>query len=54
MALFPLNGVLCGLSGCDVRQYVSPETLVDPCSTKKLLISASDTFFANFSIMDGQ
>jgi len=43
MALFSLNDVLSGLSGCDVQQYVSPETLVDPCSTKKLLISASDT-----------
>jgi len=48
MALFPLSGVLLGFSGCDVRQYVSPETFVDPCSTKKLLISESDKVFATF------
>jgi len=47
MALFPLSGVLFEFSGCDVQQYVSPETLIDPCSAKKLLISESDTFIAN-------
>jgi len=46
MALFPLSGVLRGFSGCDVQQYVSPQTLVRPCLTKKLLISESDTFCA--------
>jgi hypothetical protein len=53
MALFPLSGVLRGLSGCDVHKYVSPENLVRPCSTKKLLISESDTRFAYMNFMDG-
>jgi len=53
MALFPLSGVLRGFSGCDVQQYVSPETLVDPFSTKKLLISESDTFNAKLFAADG-
>jgi len=52
MALFPLSGVLLVLSDCNVQQYVSPETLIDPCSTKKMLISESDTFFAHMVIID--
>jgi len=53
MALFPLSGVLRGFSGCDAQQYALPETLVRPCSAKKLPISESDTFCANVVIVDG-
>ncbi len=30
MVFFPLSGVFRGLSGCDVQQYASPETLACP------------------------
>jgi hypothetical protein len=39
MALFPLSGVLRGFPVATYVEYVSPQTLVGPCSTKKMLIS---------------
>jgi hypothetical protein len=43
MALFPPSGVLRGFPAATYVEYVSPKTLVRPCSTKKLLISEWDT-----------
>jgi hypothetical protein len=39
-----MSCVLRGFSACDVLQYVSAETLVRPCSSKKLLISELETY----------
>jgi hypothetical protein len=43
MALFPSSGVLRGFPAATYVEYVSPQPLVRPCSTKKLLISELDT-----------
>ena len=43
MALFPPSGVLRGFPVATYVEYVSPQTLVRPCSTKKLLISELNT-----------
>jgi hypothetical protein len=50
MALFPPSGVLRGFPAAAYTQYASPQTLVRPCSTKKLLISEVVTFNKRGSI----
>ncbi len=43
MALFPLSGVLRGFPPATYEKYVSAQTLVRPCSEKKLLICELET-----------
>jgi len=43
MALFPPSGVLRNFPAATYVDYASPQNLVRPCSTKKLLISELDT-----------
>jgi hypothetical protein len=47
MALFPPNSVLREFPAAAYAQYASPQTLVRPSSTKKLLIFELDTPFVS-------
>jgi hypothetical protein len=46
MALFLPSVVLRGFPAAAYIEYASPQILVRPCSTKKILISELDTNFA--------
>jgi len=43
MALFSVSGVLRGFPAATYLMYASPQTLVRPCPSKKLLISELET-----------
>jgi hypothetical protein len=44
MALFAPRGVLRGFPAAAYSMYASPQTLVRPCATQKLLISELDNY----------
>jgi hypothetical protein len=53
MAFFPLGGVLRGIPAAAYVKYASPQTLVRPCPTKKILIYELDTLQCHPLVADG-
>jgi hypothetical protein len=51
MALFAPRVVLRGFSAAAYLMYASPQTLVRPCATQKLLISGLDTNYRLESVI---
>jgi hypothetical protein len=53
MVFFPLGGVLRGFPAATYNKYVSPQTLVRPCPTEKILIYELETYKRHSLRVDG-